>query len=119
MSIYSNLLQLQLHHHNQQLFPSFPPKPSSISSTGNRCLGSPVSLRSRSLTVRCVSSRTANPFDSDEIPEYAPKLTQKSVKTRSVLEVLQNANSILPQVVLISTILAFLRPSSFTWFTSR
>ncbi|KAJ0482806.1 putative Bile acid:sodium symporter/arsenical resistance protein Acr3 [Helianthus annuus] len=120
MSIYTNLLQLQLHHHNQQLFPSFPPKPSSISSTGNRCLGSPVSLRSRSLIiVRCVSSRTANPFDSDEIPEYAPKLTQKSVKTRSVLEVLQSANSILPQVVLISTILAFIRPSSFTWFTSR
>ncbi|KAM0069856.1 putative Bile acid:sodium symporter [Helianthus debilis subsp. tardiflorus] len=119
-SIYTNLLQLQLHHHNQQLFPSFPPKPSSIiSSTGNRCLGSTVSLRSRSLVVRCVSSRTANPFDSDEIPEYAPKLTQKSVKTRSVLEVWQNANSILPQVVLISTILAFIRPSSFTWFTSR
>ncbi|KAK1419090.1 hypothetical protein QVD17_28247 [Tagetes erecta] len=127
MSIYTNLLH-HLHHINNQLYTSsFPPKCSSIT-TGNDCLRlpirppsiSPFERRSRSLTITSVSSRTANPFDSDAIPEYVPKSSQKPVKkTISVLEVLQNANSILPQVVLISTILAFVHPSSFTWFTSR
>ncbi|KAI3828854.1 hypothetical protein L1987_02964 [Smallanthus sonchifolius] len=124
MSVYTNLLHL---HHNNQLHSSFPPKCSSIS-TGNVCLGFPDRLRSisrsdwssRSVVVRCASSRAANPFDSDAVPEFAPKLSLKAVKkTISVLEVLQNANSILPQVVLISTILAFIHPSSFTWCTSR
>ncbi|KAK9068002.1 hypothetical protein SSX86_012113 [Deinandra increscens subsp. villosa] len=125
MSIYSNLLHLHLHHHNH-LSPSFPPKCSSTS-TGNGCLGLPVRLesisksewRSRSVVRGCVSSRTANPFDSDAIPEYVPKSSQPVKKTTSVLEVLQNANKILPQVVIISTILAFIYPSSYTWFTSR
>ncbi|KAK3012975.1 hypothetical protein RJ639_010430, partial [Escallonia herrerae] len=37
----------------------------------------------------------------------------------SFLEVLKRANSILPQVVLGSTVLALIYPPSFTWFTSR
>ncbi|KAK2989148.1 hypothetical protein RJ640_027222 [Escallonia rubra] len=37
----------------------------------------------------------------------------------SFLEVLKQANSILPQVVLGSTVLALIYPPSFTWFTSR
>ncbi|KAL8210108.1 hypothetical protein R6Q57_006840 [Mikania cordata] len=122
MSIYSNLLHLDHHDH---LSACFVRKCSSIS-TENGCLRLPVRLRSisqsdwssRSRVIRCASSTIANPFD--EIPEYAPKSSQKHVmKTTSVLEVLQNANSILPQVVLISTILAFVRPSSFLWFTGR
>ncbi|XP_071727659.1 probable sodium/metabolite cotransporter BASS6, chloroplastic [Rutidosis leptorrhynchoides] len=62
---------------------------------------------------------TAKPFEFHESTEFIPKISQKPEnKVAKVLEILQNANSILPQVVLLSTILAFVRPSSFTWFTS-
>ncbi|CAN7081477.1 unnamed protein product [Brassica oleracea var. botrytis] len=37
----------------------------------------------------------------------------------SIVETLKKANSILPHVVLASTVLALLYPPSFTWFTSR
>ncbi|KAJ4899723.1 hypothetical protein Rs2_13674 [Raphanus sativus] len=37
----------------------------------------------------------------------------------SIVETLKKANSILPHVVLASTLLALLYPPSFTWFTSR
>ncbi|GKB94415.1 probable sodium/metabolite cotransporter BASS5, chloroplastic isoform X1 [Tanacetum coccineum] len=37
----------------------------------------------------------------------------------SFVDVLKKANSVLPQVVLASTILALVYPPSFTWFTSR
>ncbi|XP_010540192.1 PREDICTED: probable sodium/metabolite cotransporter BASS6, chloroplastic isoform X2 [Tarenaya hassleriana] len=47
--------------------------------------------------------------DSIEMPE----------KKASLVDVLKQANSILPHVVLGSTILALLYPPSFTWFTSR
>nr|XP_043627504.1 probable sodium/metabolite cotransporter BASS6, chloroplastic [Erigeron canadensis] len=117
MNAYSNLLEV---HHLNQLYVSFQPKCSSIS-TGNACLGLPDHLRSRLVVVvpRCVSHKTANPFEFNESLEFVPKITQPEKKAATILEVLQNANSILPQVVLISTILASVRPSSFTWFTSR
>ncbi|XP_022738528.1 probable sodium/metabolite cotransporter BASS6, chloroplastic isoform X2 [Durio zibethinus] len=40
-------------------------------------------------------------------------------KKASVVEILKQSNSILPHVVLASTILALVYPPSFTWFTSR
>ncbi|CAG7884118.1 unnamed protein product [Brassica rapa] len=40
-------------------------------------------------------------------------------RASSIVETLKKANSILPHVVLASTILALLYPPSFTWFTSR
>lgn len=40
-------------------------------------------------------------------------------KKASILEILKKSNSILPHVVLASTILALVYPPSFTWFTSR
>lgn len=40
-------------------------------------------------------------------------------RASSIVETLKKANSILPHVVLASTVLALLYPPSFTWFTSR
>ncbi|AES94166.2 Na+-bile acid cotransporter [Medicago truncatula] len=40
-------------------------------------------------------------------------------KPMSILEILKQANSILPYVVLASTLVALVFPPSFTWFTSR
>jgi len=37
----------------------------------------------------------------------------------SILEILKQANSILPYVVLASTLIALVFPHCFTWFTSR
>ncbi|PWA71395.1 bile acid:sodium symporter/arsenical resistance protein Acr3 [Artemisia annua] len=124
MNAYSNLLEL--HYQHQQPYVSFAPKCSHLS-TGNVCLRlpigiQPISLRgpsSRLVVHRYVSNTNAIPFDPNELPEYAPIFYQKpEKKAATILEVLQNANSILPQVVLVSTILAFINPSSFTWFTS-
>ena len=37
----------------------------------------------------------------------------------SIVEILKQSNSLLPHVVLASTLLALIYPPSFTWFTSR
>ncbi|XP_023752860.1 probable sodium/metabolite cotransporter BASS6, chloroplastic [Lactuca sativa] len=121
MNVYSNL-----HHHNRP-YVFLPPKCSSLSQR-NTCLEFPVRLRSISLcdwssrlvVRRSVSNQFVNPIDRNESQEFAPILPQNhEKKATSIIDTLKNANSILPQVVLISTILAFIHPSSFTWFTSR
>ncbi|GJT31203.1 probable sodium/metabolite cotransporter BASS5, chloroplastic isoform X1 [Tanacetum coccineum] len=122
---YTNVLQL--HYQHQQPYVSFAPKRSHLS-TGNVCQRLPTGIppislcgpSSRLVVHRYVSNTNAIPFDPNELPEYAPILYQNpEKKAATILEVLQNANSILPQVVLVSTILAFIHPSSFTWFSSR
>lgn len=57
--------------------------------------------------------------DSDETPNYSPISPQIHEKKASLVDVLKKANSVLPQVVLATTILALVYPPSFTWFTSR
>jgi hypothetical protein len=41
------------------------------------------------------------------------------IEKPSIVDRMKKANSILPHVVLASTILALIYPPSFTWFTSR
>jgi hypothetical protein len=43
----------------------------------------------------------------------------KVIEKPSIVDRMKKANSILPHVVLASTILALIYPPSFTWFTSR
>lgn len=66
---------------------------------------------SRSLISKC----SAENFLQDSSSNYA----SQPVKEVSFVEILEGANSILPQVVLASTILALIYPPSFTWFTNR
>lgn len=47
------------------------------------------------------------------------KILNETTASSSIVETLKKANSILPHVVLASTLLALLYPPSFTWFTSR
>lgn len=59
-------------------------------------------------------------FELDQASNPAFEPTQiLNEKETSFVKILKEANSILPQVVLASTILALLYPPSFTWFTSR
>ncbi|KAL4565597.1 hypothetical protein LXL04_029699 [Taraxacum kok-saghyz] len=126
MGVHINIREL--HHHNRP-YVFLPPKCSSISQR-NVCLKLPVRLQSISLrdwssrfvVRRHISNNIVNQIDRNEPQEYTPISSQnpeKKAASNSILDVLQNANSILPQVVVISTIVAFIHPSSFTWFTSR
>ncbi|KAG7541837.1 Bile acid:sodium symporter/arsenical resistance protein Acr3 [Arabidopsis thaliana x Arabidopsis arenosa] len=45
--------------------------------------------------------------------------SSKVIEKASIVDTMKKANSILPHVVLASTILALIYPPSFTWFTSR
>ncbi|GKB43849.1 probable sodium/metabolite cotransporter BASS5, chloroplastic isoform X1 [Tanacetum coccineum] len=65
-----------------------------------------------------VSSQLPDPVDLDEPLNYAP-ISPKILEKKSLVDVLKNANSMFPQVVIASTILALVYPPSFTWFTSR
>ncbi|VFR02240.1 unnamed protein product [Cuscuta campestris] len=98
--------------HNLQfhsLFPHFPRK-SFIFPGGN----------SRLFVSRCVSENPSDSISPETFPCYSPDSSQIfRTKERSLVTVLKGANSILPHVVLGSTILALVYPPSFTWFTSR
>lgn len=54
---------------------------------------------------------------SENQHEYSIDL--QVIDKASIVDTMKKANSILPHVVLASTILALLYPPSFTWFTSR
>lgn len=74
---------------------------------------------SRLIVSRRVSGGISDPVDPDEPLNYAPLSPQVLENKASFVDVLKKANSVLPQVVLASTILALVYPPSFTWFTSR
>lgn len=85
---------------------------------------SPKSLLSggspRFLIGRCRSKKTSDSLEPDWSLDVAPEtLEMHKPGGAPLLIVLKNANSILPQVVIASTMLALLYPPSFTWFTSR
>lgn len=40
-------------------------------------------------------------------------------KEASIVDMLEQSNSLLPHIVLASTLLALVHPPSFTWFTTR
>ncbi|XP_058215650.1 probable sodium/metabolite cotransporter BASS6, chloroplastic isoform X1 [Rhododendron vialii] len=69
---------------------------------------------------RCVPEKLFTEFELNQTPNAEPEATQiLDKKEMSFVDILKGANSILPQVVLASTILALVYPPSFTWFTSR
>ncbi|CAI9759432.1 unnamed protein product [Fraxinus pennsylvanica] len=137
MSSTSQFLQLHHHHHHHHHhnhnFQIHKPiklriKPNKIFTNsvpelcfhflGLRMLGLPYHLgsvptcgNSRSLISKCSTEN----FLEDSSSNYA----SQPAKEVSFVEILKGANSILPQVVLASTILALIYPPSFTWFTNR
>ncbi|URE35501.1 bile acid:sodium symporter [Musa troglodytarum] len=72
------------------------------------------------LLGRCVSAKAADSFEPDRTAKDAFHPSQEIRQDEiSVLKILKGANSIIPHVVLASTVLALVYPPSFTWFTTR
>ncbi|CAH1453722.1 unnamed protein product [Lactuca virosa] len=128
MILRSSVAQLHHHHHHHQqqrynqLSCAVPRK----SSSENSRIAFPISPHtlslcwgSRLIVHRRVSGEFPDKIDQDEPPTYAPISPQILEHNTRFVDVLKKANSILPQVVLASTILALVFPPSFTWFTSR
>uniref|UniRef100_A0A5B6YU18 Uncharacterized protein n=1 Tax=Davidia involucrata TaxID=16924 RepID=A0A5B6YU18_DAVIN len=103
------------------------PRKCSYSSSDARFLGFPIPFdtisefgSSRLLVSRRVSEKFADAFEPDQPPNYVSEPTEiLKQKEASFVNILKGANSVLPQVVLASTILALIYPPSFTWFTNR
>ncbi|XWS61884.1 hypothetical protein CRYUN_Cryun07bG0162800 [Craigia yunnanensis] len=87
---------------------------------------------SRILVCKCASEKFSGSFETGPgSQEYGRESNQVLIssfgyvvsggkqKKASILEILKQSNSVLPHVVLASTILALVYPPSFTWFTSR
>ncbi|XP_007040026.2 PREDICTED: probable sodium/metabolite cotransporter BASS6, chloroplastic [Theobroma cacao] len=75
---------------------------------------------SRLLVCKCASEKFSGSFERDPGQEYGLDSNQTvKQKKASIMEILKQSNSILPHVVLASTVLALVYPPSFTWFTSR
>ncbi|KAJ9173491.1 hypothetical protein P3X46_016614 [Hevea brasiliensis] len=74
----------------------------------------------RILLSRCLPGKFSDPFEQDpgqnSITEQNKMVEQKKF---SVVDILKQSNSLLPHVVLASTLLALVYPPSFTWFTTR
>ncbi|XP_042949953.1 probable sodium/metabolite cotransporter BASS5, chloroplastic isoform X1 [Carya illinoinensis] len=79
-----------------------------------------IPRRLRFLVSRCVSEKFSDPFEqgSGLNDASAPGQVPKQ-KDTSILKILKESNSLLPHVVLASTLLALVYPPSFTWFTTR
>ncbi|KAJ6836857.1 putative sodium/metabolite cotransporter BASS5, chloroplastic [Iris pallida] len=105
----SHRLRRRHHHHQQQQRTG--PLHSLCSSTAPTAVAAstrprPVQTSSRSLIPKALGS--SDPADS-------------SVQETNfdILKILKGANSVIPQVVIASTVLALVYPPSFTWFTNR
>ncbi|KAL3499465.1 hypothetical protein ACH5RR_038558 [Cinchona calisaya] len=93
--------------------------------SGGRFLGfsrnsHPPCGKLRLVVPRCVSEKLSDCLQPDESSNYStgtPKIPKP--KEPSFLTILRGANSIIPHVVLASTVLALIYPPSFTWFTNR
>ncbi|XP_042428637.1 probable sodium/metabolite cotransporter BASS5, chloroplastic [Zingiber officinale] len=74
----------------------------------------------RTLLERRILVKAADSFESEPITEDRFVLSQAVQRNEtSILEILKGANSIIPHIVLGSTVLALIYPPSFTWFTNR
>ncbi|KAK8916727.1 hypothetical protein KSP39_PZI022712 [Platanthera zijinensis] len=73
------------------------------------------------LDRRCVSWKSTNHFElkNTEKTPLIPTQELKRSKFDDVSSILKRANSLIPQIVLASTVLALVFPPSFTWFTTR
>ncbi|XP_020114694.1 probable sodium/metabolite cotransporter BASS5, chloroplastic isoform X4 [Ananas comosus] len=69
---------------------------------------------------RCVAASASGSFEQDRLGDDA-FLRDQEVQERKVdlMKILKGANSIIPHIVLGSTVLALAYPPSFTWFTNR
>ncbi|KAJ4956643.1 hypothetical protein NE237_013426 [Protea cynaroides] len=80
----------------------------------------PLRKSSRSSVRKCLPEKAFDSFEPDRPSETIYELTEEIDKNESgVLQILKGANSIIPHVVLASTVLALVFPPSFTWFTTR
>ncbi|PIA49911.1 hypothetical protein AQUCO_01300562v1 [Aquilegia coerulea] len=87
-------------------------------SSSLRCLRSPS--YSISPLIRCVSEKNSNSIEPDSVLPNLPSSNQEAKQNENkILKILKGANSIIPHVVLASTVLALIFPPSFTWFTTR
>ncbi|KAK3132909.1 hypothetical protein QOZ80_6AG0529420 [Eleusine coracana subsp. coracana] len=70
---------------------------------------------------RSVWATASGPFDQDRSGEDAGLPSHQVVDEGKVdlLKILKSANTVIPHIVLGSTILALVYPPSFTWFTTR
>ncbi|KAF5734448.1 sodium/metabolite cotransporter BASS6 chloroplastic isoform X1 [Tripterygium wilfordii] len=102
--------------------------PFSYSSSEFRSIGLPVRLLSQSqiwnsrflVSHRRVSEKLSDSFEPDSGPEHVPEPDKVLINRKSSLaDILKQANSLLPHVVIASTLLALVYPPSFSWFTSR
>ncbi|XP_010433982.1 PREDICTED: probable sodium/metabolite cotransporter BASS6, chloroplastic [Camelina sativa] len=112
------LLPRAVYHRSQQI-QVFPPINNTF--TNSSSLSSPLRIKpvsqvggSRNLWRSYASDK----FSDMGLNPGADSFEMFSEKV-SIMDTLKKANSILPHVVLASTILALLYPPSFTWFTSR
>ncbi|XP_010448822.1 PREDICTED: probable sodium/metabolite cotransporter BASS6, chloroplastic isoform X2 [Camelina sativa] len=113
------LLPRAVYHRSQQI-QVFPPN-NNTTFTNSSSLSSPLHIKpvsqvggSRNLWRSYASDK----FSDMGLNPGADSFEMFSEKV-SIMDTLKKANSILPHVVLASTILALLYPPSFTWFTSR
>lgn len=83
-------------------------------------LSFPNKRGSRILAGKCFLAKAADSFDPDWAADSAVSDTQAvNQRKLDLLKILKRANSIIPHVVLASTVLALVYPPSFTWFTNR
>ncbi|XP_023752836.1 probable sodium/metabolite cotransporter BASS5, chloroplastic [Lactuca sativa] len=126
----------QLHHHHHQSNQPSRVLPRKSSSENNR-IKFPISPHTLSLSYSdvqlkrwdsrlVVHRRVSGEFsdgiidqDEHEPPNYAQISPQRLEHKTSFVEIPKTTNSLLPQVVLASTILVLIFPPSYTWFTSR
>ncbi|CAN0908669.1 Probable sodium/metabolite cotransporter BASS6, chloroplastic [Linum grandiflorum] len=92
---------------SHQLFPAFPRSPLPKFSAGS----------SRLLVTKCVSDQLSGSFEPDSGNGDQSQTVDK--RKGSLADILKQANSLLPHVVLASTLVALVYPPSFTWFTTR
>ncbi|CAN1747976.1 Probable sodium/metabolite cotransporter BASS6, chloroplastic [Linum perenne] len=72
---------------------------------------------SRFLVTKCVSDEFSGSFEPDS--GNGDQIQTVDKNNGSLVDILKQANSLLPHVVLASTLVALVYPPSFTWFTTR
>lgn len=76
--------------------------------------------RSRFVLSRRESTKSPDSSEADEALKHVHEPTQMFEQDEpSIVKILKKSNSILPHVVIASTMLALIYPPSFTWFTNR
>ncbi|XP_020255601.1 probable sodium/metabolite cotransporter BASS5, chloroplastic, partial [Asparagus officinalis] len=83
-------------------------------------LSSPSRGSCGSFVGKWVRAKAADSLDPHRAEDStAPETQEVNRRTVDILNILRGANSVIPHVVLASTVLALVYPPSFTWFTNR